>query len=205
MSLSRFEWEPILRFWLGPDPADPAAVKLKEPLWFAADDATDAEIRRRFGEVWAAAARGEIEVLDGEPRRTLAVVLLLDQFTRNLERGKAAAFAHDATALAIASTLIDAGADRGLHPPERSFLVLPFEHAEDPVAQRRAVELATALVADTGPDWTWLTDSTLHWAKLHAEIIERFGRFPHRNRVLGRPSTPAEERYLAEGGLHFGQ
>jgi uncharacterized protein (DUF924 family) len=85
------------------------------------------------------------------------------------------------------------------------FLYLPFEHAEDPALQRRSVELFSALVADAGQAWSWLTEDALHWARLHREIVERFGRFPHRNHVLGRPSTPAEERYLAEGGAKFGQ
>lgn len=205
MSPTSLEWEPILRFWFGSEPADPIAVKEKQPLWFTADAATDAEIRRRFAGAWSAAARGELDDWTVEPSGALAVVLLLDQFSRNLERGKAAAFAHDDRARAIATALIDAGRDRELHPPERSFLYLPFEHAEDLGVQRRGVELFSALVAQAGPRWTWLTEDALHWARLHFEIIERFGRFPHRNRVLGRPSTVDEDRYLAEGGLHFGQ
>jgi uncharacterized protein (DUF924 family) len=105
----------------------------------------------------------------------------------------------------VATAVIDAGLDRRLLPVERSFLYLPFEHAEDRASQRRSVELFEGLVRDGGPEWSWLTEDVLHWARLHQEIVERFGRFPHRNRVLGRPTTTDEERYLAEGGLHFGQ
>ena len=103
------------------------------------------------------------------------------------------------------SAVIDAGNDRKLRPAERSFLYLPFEHAEDLALQRRSVALYSTLVAEAGPDWTWLTEDSLKWARLHCEIVERFGRFPHRNQVLGRTSTAAEERYLAEGGPRFGQ
>jgi uncharacterized protein (DUF924 family) len=205
MSPSHDAWEPVLDFWFGADASDPAAVKTKQPLWFKADPAADDEIRRRFHDDWARAARGELEAWTAEPRGALATVILLDQFSRNLERGKAAAFAHDAHALAVATAVIDAGLDRRLLPVERSFLYLPFEHAEDRASQRRSVELFEGLVRDGGPEWSWLTEDVLHWARLHQEIVERFGRFPHRNRVLGRPTTTDEERYLAEGGLHFGQ
>jgi uncharacterized protein (DUF924 family) len=204
MSPESRDWDSILGFWFGPDPGDPGAVKEKQPLWFTADSAVDAEIRRRFHNDWTLATRGELDWA-GEPRGALALVILLDQFSRNLERGKAAAFAHDARALAGTVAAIEAGFDRRLQPSERSFLYLPFEHAEDLSLQQRGVDLFTSLVADGGPDWRWLTEDALHWARRHLEIIERFGRFPHRNVVLGRSPTAAEERYLAEGGLHFGQ
>jgi uncharacterized protein (DUF924 family) len=205
MTSTRFDWEPILRFWFGPDPADPAAVREKQPLWFTASDATDQEIRRLFYQPWRSAARGELDGWRDGPRGGLALVILLDQFSRNLGRGSAEAFAHDVRALAIANALIESGRDRTLTPAERSFLYLPFEHSEDIEVQRRGLEHFEALVAEGGPDWAWLTEDALHWARMHLEIIERFGRFPHRNQVLGRQPTEAEERYLAEGGLHFGQ
>ena len=197
--------ESILHFWLGPSPGDPVAVKAKQPLWFASDPATDGEIHRLFHDTWAAAGRGELDSWAREPRGALALVILLDQFSRNLARGHAGAFAHDARALAASIATIDAGDDRGLFPSERIFLYLPFEHAEDRALQRRSVDLFSALVADAGPAWSWLTEDTLHWARMHREIVERFGRYPHRNHVLGRPSTPEEERYLSEGGAKFGQ
>jgi uncharacterized protein (DUF924 family) len=204
MSPTSRDRDSILDFWFGPAPADPAAVKAKQPLWFTVDSAVDAEIRRRFGDAWTAATRSELDWAK-EPRGALAIVILLDQFSRNLQRGKAAAFAHDGRALAIATAVIDAGNDRKLLPAERSFLYLPFEHAEDLALQDRSVALFSTLVAEAGPDWAWLTEDVLKWARLHREIVERFGRFPHRNQVLGRASTAAEERYLAAGGARFGQ
>ena len=204
MSPTSRDRDSVLDFWFGPDPADPAAVKAKQPLWFTVDSAVDAEIRRRFSDAWTAATRGELDWAE-EPRGALAIVILLDQFSRNLQRGKAAAFAHDRRALDTAIAVIDAGSDRDLGPAERSFLYLPFEHAEDLALQNRSVALFSTLVTDAGPDWAWLTEDALKWARLHREIIERFGRFPHRNQVLGRTPTAAEERYLAEGGARFGQ
>ena len=205
MSPSNDAWERILTFWFGTDPGDPIAIKAKQPLWFAADPAIDAEIRRLFLEDWSRAARGEFAAWTSEPAGALAVVILLDQFSRNLERGKAEAFAHDDQALAVALAAIDSGLDRRLVPAQRSFLYFPFEHAEDLALQRRGVEHFAALVEDAGPEWTWLTEDTLHWARVHCEIVERFGRFPHRNRVLGRTTTADETRFLAEGGHSFGQ
>jgi uncharacterized protein (DUF924 family) len=204
MSPKSRDWDSILSFWFGPDPADPVALKVRQPSWFAVDPAIDAEIRLRFGDAWAAATRGEIDWA-GDPRGALAVVILLDQFSRNLQRGKAAAFAQDSNALAAATAVVDAGEDRKLLPAERSFLYMPFEHAEDLALQHRSVALFSTLVEQAGPHWTWLTEDSLKWARFHFEIIERFGRFPHRNAVLGRPSTPAEDRYLAAGGPRFGQ
>ena len=205
MSPTSLDWEPILRFWFGSDPADPVAVQAKHPLWFTADPALAAEIRRLFGDAWTAAARGGLDDWTAEPRGALALVILLDQFSRNLERGRPLAFANDARSLATAIALLDRGDDRRLLPAERSCIYLPFEHAEDLALQRRSVELFSGLVEDAGPTWTWLTDDALRWARMHYEIVERFGRFPHRNHVLGRVSTPEEARYLAEGGLKFGQ
>jgi uncharacterized protein (DUF924 family) len=204
MSPESRAWDSVLRFWFGPDPSDPVAVEEKSPQWFTADSAVDAEIRRRFGDDWTAATRGELDWA-AEPRGALALVILLDQFSRNLERGKAAAFAHDARALAIAERAIGAGFDRLLHPAESYFLYMPYEHSEDPTHQRRAVDLFAGLAAASEPEWAWLTDAGVRWARAHQEIIERFGRFPHRNLVMGRRSTATEERYLADGGQHFGQ
>lgn len=199
------DYEPVLELWFGPDPGDPAAIALMQPLWFTADAEVDRQIRDRFLDTWSAAVRGELDRWTAEPRGALALVVVLDQFSRNLERGRPEAFAQDERAIAAALGAIETGADRSLHPPERQFLYLPFEHAEDGELQRRSVALFSALVEESGPEWRPLTEDALHWARLHQDIIERFGRFPHRNRVLGRRPTPEEERYLAEGGASFGQ
>ena len=197
--------EPILRFWFGEDAGDPEAIAGRKPLWFGSDPTVDAAIRERFYDTWSAAARGALDSWASEPRGALALVIVLDQLSRNLHRGAAAAFAQDARALAQALAVIDAGEDRGLDPPERSFLYLPLEHAEDRELQRRSVALFAALVEDAGPRWREFTEDALRWARLHQQIVERFGRFPHRNRLLDRRATADEERYLDEGGHSFGQ
>jgi uncharacterized protein (DUF924 family) len=201
----RRDYESILEYWLGHDPDDPAAVAVKQPLWFASDPTTDDAIRERFLERWNQAVRGDLDAWAAEPRGALALVILLDQFSRNLHRGSPQAFAEDERALAVARHQVESGADRSLRPVERYFLYLPYEHAEDLELQRRAVALFERLLQESGPDWRALMEDALHWARLHLDIIARFGRFPHRNRVLGRPSTPAERQYLEEGGLSFGQ
>lgn len=168
----------LLSFWFAPGMSE---------RWFAKDPAFDAELGRRFGTLAAAAARGELDRWADTARGALALVLLLDQLPRNLHRGKPAAFSQDARARAVAGAALAAGFDAELTPPERQFLYLPFEHSEDPADQDRAVELFQAL---GDPE-------QLHWALRHQEVIRRFGRFPHRNAILGRPSTPEEEAFLA--------
>jgi uncharacterized protein (DUF924 family) len=201
----RLDYESVLEYWLGPAPGDPAAVAVKEPLWFTSDPRVDQDMRARFLDAWEAAARGELDGWARAPRGALALVILLDQLSRNLHRGSAQAFAQDARALAVALSTIESGGDRSLLPVERYFLYLPFEHAEDVALQRRSVALFSQLVEEAGAEWRGLLAEALRWARLHSDIVERFGRFPHRNRVLGRASTPEEQRYLEEGGLSFGQ
>jgi uncharacterized protein (DUF924 family) len=181
----------VLDFWFGPPPLS------SRDEWFRKDPAFDATIRSRFGEAIAAALAGAFGELTATPRGALARVLLLDQFTRNAFRDTAAAFSGDARALATAEDAIGRGHDRALAPVERRFLYLPFEHAEDREAQARSLALFGALAAETG-----LADP-LEWAQRHAAVIERFGRYPHRNAILGRASTPDEVAYLATPGSGF--
>lgn len=183
----------ILAFWFGsgkpgPDPAS---------RWFGKDPSFDAEIRARYGDAIEAALAGAHEAWSGTPRGALARVLLLDQFTRNVFRDTPRAFAGDALALAVAGRAVDAGFDRSLGPFERWFLYLPFEHAEDADAQDRSLALFGALARETGQR------GPLEWAEKHAAIIRRFGRYPHRNAVLGRASTAAEIAFLREPGSGF--
>ena len=124
-------------------------------------------------------------------------MLLLDQFTRNIFRDTPRAFAGDARALATADEAIARGFDRELAPYERWFLYMPFEHAEDVAAQHRSLGLFGALAKEMGDD------GALDWARKHAEVIFRFGRYPHRNAILGRASTPEEEAFLAQPGSRF--
>jgi uncharacterized protein (DUF924 family) len=181
----------ILAFWFGPAPHAP------RDAWFRKDPAFDAEIRARFGAAVEAALGGAWREWTATPRGTLARVLLLDQFTRNMFRDTARAFAGDPQALSMSIAAVDAGDDRALDRFERQFLYLPFEHAEDDAAQARALALFGALAAETGDR------GTLEWAEKHAAIIRRFGRYPHRNAALGRASTPEEIAFLREPGSSF--
>ena len=181
----------ILDFWFGPPPRSARAE------WFRKDPAFDATIRARFGDAIAAELGGAARGWRGGPRDALARVLLLDQFTRNAFRDTPRAFAGDREALATAIAAVDAGLDAELDRYERSFLYLPFEHAEDAAMQERSIALFRRLKDDTGEA------TPLEWAEKHAEVIRRFGRYPHRNAILGRASTPEERAFLQEPGSHF--
>ena len=161
--------------------------------WFAKDDGFDAAIRTRFEAAHHAAARGELNDWARDWQGTLALLLLLDQFPRNLFRGSAHAFATDGLALHIARQAIAAGLDRQAPLDLRVFFYLPLEHSEALADQDRCVALCEALDAQGG-DWT-------PWARLHRDIIARFGRFPHRNAMLGRTMTDEEQAYIDEGGF----
>jgi len=171
----------VLAFWrqAGPD------------KWFAKDDAFDAEIARRFRPLVDAAARGELSAWEETPEGVYALLLLLDQFPRNLNRGSANAFAADPLAREVAGRAIARSFDEAFDNPERRFLYMPFMHSEDLADQERCVALSEA----SGDD-----DST-RWAILHRDIIREFGRFPHRNAVLGRQSSAEERRFLDDGGF----
>ncbi len=200
----------ILEFWFGnlssSDDVDPS----KNDLWWKGEVATDLEIARRFGPLVAPALLGEFDVHATTPRNRLALILVLDQFTRVTGRGTAAAFAGDGKALAITLDAIEAGEDKALRLIERSFFYMPLMHAEDRDIARRSVEIFGALSQDIAigngsrAKATGFTDPYEH-AVDHAGIVMRFGRFPHRNRVLGRTSTRDEIEYLAESGSSFGQ
>ncbi len=171
----------VLAFWrnAGPD------------KWFTKDDSFDAEIRRRYLPTYEAAAAGRLSEWEDTPEGALALLITLDQFPRNMFRGSARTFAADALARAVADRAIARGFDQRFAPAERSFFYLPFEHSETLADQDRSV----ALVRATGDA------DLLKWAELHADIIRRFGRFPHRNSVLGRATTPAEQAFLDDGGF----
>lgn len=159
--------------------------------WFAKKDAFDDAIRSRFEPLHHAAARGELNAWEETAEGALALLLLLDQFPRNLYRGSAHQFATDPLARSIAARAIARGFDRVFDKDLRAFFYLPFEHSEDPADQARSIALYEAM---GDPDLT-------KWAKLHADIIANFRRFPHRNPCLGRETTDAEKDFLAKGGF----
>jgi uncharacterized protein (DUF924 family) len=187
----------VLDFWFLAPGSDGYGQARDE--WFRKNDAFDALIRDRFGVlVEQAMAGGQREWDLLGPEGILARILLLDQFTRNAFRGKPASFAGDPLALAAAEGLVDSGAHLALLPVQRWFAYLPFEHAEDARMQERSVELFTAL-AEANPGY----EGVLDYAHRHRGVIARFGRFPHRNAILGRASTPEELAYLAQAGSGF--
>jgi uncharacterized protein (DUF924 family) len=187
----------VLDFWFGAPGTVGYGQARRE--WFVKQPAFDAEIRERFGALIDAAIQGGLRDWDeAGPQGVLARILLLDQFTRNAYRDTPAAFAGDALALAAAQALVDAGADRHLLPVQRSFVYMPFEHAEDAFMQERAVELFSRLAAEQ-PGF----ESSLDYAHRHRGVIARFGRFPHRNAILGRASTPEEIEFLQQHGARF--
>jgi len=185
----------VLAFWFGaPGSPERGGPRVE---WFRKDDAFDDAIRTQFGEAVAIALAGGFGEWCTTADGSLARILLLDQFTRNIFRGAARAFAGDERALATAEDAVARGFDRELTPHERWFVYMPFEHAESVPAQHRSLELFGALAREMGDD------GALVWARKHAEVIFRFGRYPHRNAILGRASTPEEEAYLREPGAGF--
>jgi len=174
----------VLTFWFEDVGAD---------SWYAKDDAIDAAIRERFGALFLAVAQTTPADEPATAHGALAAVIVLDQFPRNMFRGSPQAFATDAHALAIAEAAIARGLDRELAMGERQFLYMPFQHSEDGAVQARSVELFASLG----------NAEVLRFAESHKEIVDRFGRFPHRNAVLGRTSTPEEIAFLDEPGSSF--
>lgn len=183
--------EGVLAFWFGGVAGDD--FKSRNRVWFGKDEALDGAIRSRFAALHADAAAGRRTAWEADPRGALALVVVLDQFPRNMFRGTPEAFATDPLALAVAKRAIDRGFDRLLRPVERLFLYLPFEHSEVLAEQERSVALVGTL-GDPG---------TLDYAKRHRDIVARFGRFPHRNAILGRMSTPEEAAFLRKPESSF--
>lgn len=176
--------EDVLHFWF---------EQLTPQQHFARDDAVDAQIRERFAPTWQAAQRCELSAWRASPAGRLAEIIVLDQFSRNLHRGSPLAFAQDALALALAQELVAGQNDRALPPAQRAFAYMPYMHSESPVIHEQAMVLF---------DQPGL-ENNLKFELLHRDIIARFGRYPHRNAVLGRTSTPEEVAFLEQPGSSF--
>jgi len=189
------DFSPVLDFWFGA--ADSPDRGRARACWFRKSGDFDTQIRSGFLRLQERAAAGKLAKWERTPLAALALVVVLDQFPRNMFRGEARAFATDAQALRVARRMVERGFDRLLRPVERWFVYLPFEHAEDMAAQRRSVALFAGLAAD--PD----SAGTIDYARRHFDIIARFGRFPHRNALLGRESTPEETLFLSQPGSSF--
>lgn len=188
----------ILRFWFGEPQAADADYAQRRSLWFGKSAETDTIIRDRFLDLHAQAARGELDHWQEAPESCLALIVLLDQFSRNLFRASPQAFESDEKVLAIAKQAIARGFDQQRSPLERLFMYLPFEHSECLDDQHRSVALMQQL-AIAHPE----LDDCYDYAIRHLKVIQAFGRFPHRNAVLGRTATPAEAEFLKQPGSSF--
>ena len=191
-SIPPFSAQLVLDFWFGePNSSDYGQSR---NVWFAKDSAFDAEVRAKFGGLLQAASHGMLDHFWKDVAMpNLALTIVLDQFSRQLHRGEAKAFAHDGHALTVAKHAIAQGYDRDALPVQRLFWYLPFEHSENLTDQDRSIELIEQL---GNAEWS-------RYAREHRDVIARFGRFPHRNAALGRESTPEEQAYLAQPGAGF--
>ena len=187
--------EKILNFWFG-EPNQPTYGKPRQ-AWFNKKPKFDSEVRTHFLTDYEQAAAGELDDWKNSAQTCLALTLLLDQFPRNMFRGTPQAFATDWQALSAAQYAISRGYDRELLPVHRWFIYCPFEHSENIEHQNQAVALFQQLSDD--PD----SADAIKYTILHREVILRFGRFPHRNVILGRVSTPEEEEFLQQPGSSF--
>lgn len=193
----------VLQFWFGAHVVDADVVAERNALWFRGGADVDAAIRARFSGLREAAIDGQLDDWLAFPRGRLAQVLLVDQFSRNLFRDDAQAFAHDALARTWCTQGLDNNVDRSLRPIERVFLYLPLEHSEMLAHQQRSVELFEALHDNASSDTRESFAGYLDYARRHYAIVARFGRFPHRNEALGRSSTAEELVFLEQPGSSF--
>ena len=201
----------VLQYWFGATPTAPDQIGARLRLWFGGDEPTeirdlrDESIAERFGTLIQRAAAGELDAWTGSPHRLLALILLLDQFPRNVYRGTAQAFEQDARALELVRHGLQRGADATLQPIQRVFFYLPLEHAESADMQDESVAAFRRLLREAPDEQQALFQRCLQAAQEHQGIVARFGRFPHRNAALGRSSTETELAFLQDEGTGFGQ
>ena len=188
----------ILDFWFDVPTAPNSEYGQQRRIWFKKDPVFDRQIREQFAEIYQQARLGKYDHWLDTPKKALALTVLLDQFSRNMFRGTPQSFAADAQALRVAQSAIARQYDAALLPVERMFFYLPFEHSENLAHQNQAVAYFEALV-QVAPE----LKSTLDYAYRHRSVIAEFGRFPHRNSILSRTSTPAELDFLAQPGSGF--
>lgn len=190
----------VLSFWFGKLNEHGMCTSGQQRLWFKYSDATDRDIESRFGDRVADALTGELDHWQETSRGLVALVILLDQLTRNIFRGTPGAFSGDKQALALAGEAVASGRDRQLPAIFRVFLYIPYEHSEDLAVQTAGVELLKDLAENCDEAIRSEIEGYLDYAVAHRNVIERFGRFPHRNGVLGRASTPEEQTHLEQHG-----
>ncbi len=193
----------VIRYWFGTDPDDARVAKEHAALWWSKDQRIDDEIRRKFKPLVLAAGSNALNDWKATVYGKLALILLTDQFPRNIFRGKPEAFRFDDIALDVSLQGLAAGEDKLLRPIHRAFFYLPLEHSENLEHQHRCVKLFQELFHEVPDHQKPIFEGFLEYALRHYAIIERFGRFPHRNAILGRESTPQEVRFLQQPGSSF--
>jgi uncharacterized protein (DUF924 family) len=193
----------ILQFWFGDEADDLAVNRAKAALWWGKSPEQDAQITDRFADTLAAAAAGQLDAWANSARACLALIITLDQFPRVIHRNSPDAFACDAHARALTVAGLARGFDRELRHIERVFFYLPLEHSEQLADQDASVARYQALADSAPPAHKQLFTNTLDFAHRHRDIIVRFGRFPHRNAILQRQSTPEEIDFLTQAGSSF--
>jgi uncharacterized protein (DUF924 family) len=197
--------EEILEYWFGDSPKDPSKAPGRMGFWFGANPERDAQMRERWGDLVSAASEGKLDFWTRTPRGRLAVLILLDQMRRNIYRGTAEAFRHDGRARYLMRDGVSRMMDLKLTPIERAFFYMPLQHAESLDDQELAVDRFLQLEREVAREHREIFAGFRKYAQIHRDIIARFGRFPHRNVILGRRSTAEEATWLASGGETFGQ
>lgn len=195
--------EHVLAFWFGPPGSAAEVAGRQRTLWFGKSAENDQVVAERFAATLVAATAGALDHWAATARGRLALVIVFDQFPHHIHRDQAQAFATDPQALALSLEALAAGEDARLEPIERVFLYLPLEHAESVEMQEQSVALYEQLARAAAPDERALFDNFLDYARQHRDVVARFGRFPHRNEILGRPSTADEVEFLKQPGSRF--
>jgi uncharacterized protein (DUF924 family) len=195
--------EAVLAFWFGELDEQGRAAPDVTARWFKKDEAFDAEIRERFAGLHAALASGERDGWTGSPRARLATIIVLDQLSRNMFRGTPGMFATDPLALAATHEGLERGDDRALRLAERVFFYMPLMHSEALADQERCIELFRALAGELEGEAKKGVENNVEYAVRHRDIVARFGRFPHRNAILGRASSEEELAFLQQPGSSF--
>ena len=195
----------VLEFWFADACESPEATAARSEFWFTANPETDKDVWQFFGDVMIDAAAGFYDNWTDTAHGRLALILVLDQFPRNIFRGTSEVYVHDARALELAGQGVTLGQLAGLTVPEQAFFLMPYQHSEDISVQRAGVALMQAMVDEATEEWRKVAAGYFDFAVRHHDIVAAYGRFPHRNNLLGRSSTEAEDLFLAEGGESFGQ
>jgi uncharacterized protein (DUF924 family) len=195
----------VLSFWFREHALSAPQIDRRMDIWFGEDPAFDLEIEKEFAGDVEAACAGQLDHWAAEPRGRLALIILIDQFRRNIHRNTVKAFSMDKLALKLCVEGAMEKKDKGLSPIQRVFFYMPLQHAESRKVQKKSVALFNKLAESVSPTYQETFLTVAQFAELHHDIIEQFGRFPHRNKLLGRENTPEEDEYLAGDAPDFGQ